>query len=162
MNIDIHSHFFPIEAFQSAGQFRDKAPQVVLQNGRCTVSSGGGKRGNLAPGSYDAVERIKDLDRMSIDVQAISPSPILLFYWEEPAAAAYFSRLQNEAIQAVAKRHPDRFVGFGSVPLQNISESIAIAEEAKTLGLKGLEIGTAVGDKHLDEPVFAPFFAAAE
>ena len=66
MNVDIHSHFFPIEAFQSAGQFRDKAPQVVLQNGRCTVSSGGGKRGNLAPGSYDAVERIKDLDRMSI------------------------------------------------------------------------------------------------
>ena len=27
--------------------------------------------------------RIKALDEMGIDMQAISPSPILLFYWEE-------------------------------------------------------------------------------
>jgi len=162
MNIDLHSHFFPVEAFQSAGQYRDKAPQVVLQNGRLTVTSGGGMRGNLAEGSYDAAARIEDLDKMNIDVQAISPSPILLFYWEEPAAAAYFSRLQNEALQAVAKSHPDRYVAFGSVPLQSVPESIAIAEEAKKMGLRGLEIGTAVGDKLLDAPIFTPFFEAAE
>jgi aminocarboxymuconate-semialdehyde decarboxylase len=162
MNIDLHSHFFPVEAFQSAGKYRDKAPQVVLQNGRLTVTSGGGMRGNLAEGSYDAAARIEDLDKMNIDVQAISPSPILLFFWEEPAAAAYFSRLQNEALQAVAQSHPDRYVAFGSVPLQSVPESIAIAEEAKRLGLKGLEIGTAVGDKLLDDPIFGPFFEAAE
>ena len=45
------------------------------------------------------------------------------------------------------QKHPDRFVGFGSVPLQSVSDSIAIAEEAKSMGLKGLEIGNAVGDK---------------
>lgn len=162
MNIDLHSHFFPVEAFQSAGKYRDKAPQAVLQDGRLTVTSGGGMRGNLAEGSYDAAARIKDLDKMSIDVQAISPSPILLFYWEEPAAAAYFSRLQNEALHAVAELHPDRYVAFGSVPLQSVPESIAIAEEAKRMGLKGLEIGTAVGNKLLDAPIFTPFFEAAE
>lgn len=162
MNIDLHSHFFPVEAFQSAGKYRDKVPQAALQNGRLTVTSGGGMRGNLAEGSYDAAARIKDLDKLNIDLQAISPSPIMLFYWEAPAAAAYFSRLQNEALQAVAAKHPDRFVAFGSVPLQSVPESIAIAEEAKRSGLKGLEIGTAVGDKQLDDPIFAPFFEAAE
>ena len=162
MNIDLHSHFFPVEAFQSAGKYRDKVPQAALQNGRLTVTSGGGMRGNLAEGSYDAAARIKDLDRMNIDLQAISPSPIMLFYWEEPAAAAYFSRLQNEALQAVAAKHPDRFVAFGSVPLQSVPESIAIAEEAKRSGLKGLEIGTAVGDKQLDDPTFEPFYEAAQ
>ena len=162
MNIDLHSHFFPVEAFQSAGKYRDKVPQAALQNGRLTVTSGGGKRGNLAEGFYDAAARIKDLDKLNIDLQAISPSPIMLFYWEEPAAAAYFSRLQNEALQAVAAKHPDRFVAFGSVPLQSVPESIAIAEEAKRMGLRGLEIGTAVGDKLLDAPIFAPFFEAAE
>ncbi|HEY7717071.1 MAG TPA: hypothetical protein VIE90_21330 [Candidatus Binatia bacterium] len=35
---------------------------------------------------------------MQIDLQAISPSPILLLYWEEPRVAAHFSRKQNEAI----------------------------------------------------------------
>ncbi|MBM4298718.1 MAG: amidohydrolase, partial [Deltaproteobacteria bacterium] len=53
-------------------------------------------------------------------------------------------------------------VGFGSVPLQSVAESIAIAEEAKSMGLKGLEIGNAVGDKPLDDPSFEPFFEAAQ
>ncbi|HEX9444240.1 MAG TPA: amidohydrolase family protein, partial [Candidatus Binatia bacterium] len=86
----------------------------------------------------------------------------LLFYWDEPAAASYFSRLQNEAIQSVVAAHPDRFVGFGSAPLQSVPEAIAIAREAKKLGLKGLEIGTAVGDRQLDDPLFEPFYAEAE
>jgi aminocarboxymuconate-semialdehyde decarboxylase len=99
---------------------------------------------------------------MQIDLQAISPSPILLFYWEEAAVAAHFSRKQNEAIHAVVQKHPDRFVGFGSVPLQSVADSVAIAKEAKSMGLKGLEIGNAVGDKPLDDPNFEPFFAAAQ
>ncbi len=162
MNIDLHSHFFPIEALGNPGQHRDKAPKVQLTNGRLTVTSGGGMRGNLGAGAYDAAARIQDLDKMNIDMQAISPSPIMLFYWEEPAAASYFSRLQNEAIQRIAQQHPTRFIGFGSVPLQSVSESIAIAEEAKKIGLKGLEIGTSVGAKPLDNPDFEPFFEAAE
>lgn len=162
MNIDIHSHFFPIEALSNPGKYQDKAPKIVIEKGKLTVTSGGGMRGNLGEGAYDALARIKALDEMNIDLQAISPSPILLFYWDEPAAAAYFSRLQNEAIQAVVKKHPDRFVGFGSVPLQSVSETIAIAEEAKDIGLKGLEIGTSVGDKPLDDPVFESFYETVQ
>lgn len=119
-------------------------------------------RGGLGEGAYDPPARIKALDEMQIDLQAISPSPILLFYWEEPATAAYFSRMQNEAIQAVVKKHPDRFVGFGSAPLQSIPEAIAIAQEAKSIGLRGLEIGTSIGDKPLDDLIFEPFFEAAQ
>jgi aminocarboxymuconate-semialdehyde decarboxylase len=162
MNIDLHSHFFPVEALGHPGKYHDKAPKIQLEKGRLTVTSGGGMRGNLGEGAYDALARIKALDEMKIDLQAISPSPILLFYWDEPAAAAYFSRLQNEAIQAVVKKHPDRFVGFGSVPLQSIPEAVAIAQEAKNIGLKGLEIGTSVGDRPLDDPVFEPFYDAVQ
>jgi aminocarboxymuconate-semialdehyde decarboxylase len=46
--------------------------------------------------------------------------------------------------------------------LQSISDSIEIAREAKSLGLKGLEIGNAVGDKSLDDSFFAPFFDAVQ
>lgn len=162
MNVDLHSHFFPVEALSHPGQYQDKAPKIHLDKGRLTVTSGGGMRGNLSEGAYDPWARIKALDEMSIDLQAISPSPILLFYWDNPAAAAYFSRLQNEAIQAVVNQHPDRFIGFGSAPLQSVPEAIAVAQEAKNIGLKGLEIGTAVGDKPLDDPVFEPFFDAIQ
>jgi aminocarboxymuconate-semialdehyde decarboxylase len=162
MNIDLHSHFFPVEALQNPGKYQNRAPKIVLDNGKLSVTSQIGFRPGLGAGAYDPSVRIKALDQMSIDMQAISPSPILLFYWEEPAVAAYFSRKQNEAIQDVVKTHPDRFVGFGSVPLQSIADSIEIAREAKSMGLKGLEIGNAVGDKPLDDGAFEPFFDTAQ
>ena len=162
MNIDLHSHFFPVEALQNPGKYAARAPKLVLEKDRLSVTSHIGSRPGLGAGAYDPVARIKALDEMRIDIQALSPSPILLFYWEEPAVAAHFSRRQNEAIHAVVKKHPHRFVGFGSVPLQSVADSIAIAEEAKSMGLKGLEIGNAVGDKPLDDPSFEPFFEAAQ
>ena len=162
MNIDLHSHFFPVEALQNPGKFENYAPKLVLDGGKLSVTSQIGFRPGLGAGAYDPMARIKALDEIKIDVQAISPSPILLFYWEDAAVAAHFSRRQNEAIQAVVKKHPDRFIGFGSVPLQSVADSIAIAEEAKSMGLKGLEIGNAVGDKPLDDPSFEPFFEAAQ
>ncbi|HWH78478.1 MAG TPA: amidohydrolase family protein, partial [Candidatus Binatus sp.] len=162
MNIDLHSHFFPVDALQNPGKFENHAPKLVLDNGKLSVTSQIGFRPGLGAGAYDPLARIKALDEMKIDMQAISPSPILLFYWEDAAVAAHFSRRQNEAIQAVVKKHPDRFIGFGSVPLQSVAESIAIAAEAKSMGLKGLEIGNAVGDKPLDHPSFEPFFEAAQ
>lgn len=162
MNIDLHSHFFPLEALQNPGKYESRAPKLVLEKGKLSVTSQIGYRPGLGAGAYDPTARIKALDEMHIDLQAVSPSPILLFYWEEAAVAAHFSRRQNEAIQAVVEKHPDRFVGFGSVPLQSVADSIAIAKEAKAMGLKGLEIGNAVGDKPLDDPVFEPFFEAAQ
>jgi aminocarboxymuconate-semialdehyde decarboxylase len=162
MNIDLHSHFFPIEALQNPGKYESRAPKLALEDGKLSVRSQIGFRQGLGPGAYDPAARIRALDEMSIDLQAISPSPILLFYWEDAAVAAHLSRKQNEAIQEIVKKHPDRFVGFGSVPLQSVADSIAIAREAKSMGLKGLEIGNAVGDKPLDDPMFEPFFAAIQ
>jgi aminocarboxymuconate-semialdehyde decarboxylase len=162
MNIDFHSHFFPVEALQNPGKYENRAPKIVLDKGKLSVTSQIGSRPGLGPGAYNPSARIKALDQMSIDIQAISPSPILLFYWEEPAVAAHFSRKQNEAIQELVNKHPDRFVGFGSVPLQSIADSIEIAREAKSMGLKGLEIGNAVGDRPLDDASFEAFFDAAQ
>jgi aminocarboxymuconate-semialdehyde decarboxylase len=162
MNIDLHSHFFPVEALQNPGKYESHAPKLVLENDKLSVTSQIGVRTGLGAGAYDPAARIKALDEMSIDIQAISPSPILLFYWEEPDVAAHFSRRQNEAIQTVVRKFPDRFVGFGSVPLQSIPDAVAIAEEAKSIGLKGLEIGNAVGEKPLDDPSFEPFFTAVQ
>jgi aminocarboxymuconate-semialdehyde decarboxylase len=99
---------------------------------------------------------------MRIDLQAISPSPILLYYWDSPDSAAYFSRLQNEAIQEVVEAHPQRFAGLGTVPLQSVREAIAIAEEAKKLGLNGLEIGTSVDGKQLADAEFESFYEAVQ
>ncbi|HWP24388.1 MAG TPA: amidohydrolase family protein [Candidatus Binatia bacterium] len=162
MVIDLHSHFFPIEALGHFGKYEERAPKIVIEGDKLSVTSRIGMRAGLESGAYDPAARIQALDRMGIDMQAISPSPILLFYWEEPAVAAHFCRRQNQAIQQVAGQFSDRFVGLGSVPLQSVADAIAIAQEAKDMGLKGLEIGNAVGEKPLDDPSFEPFFEAAQ
>lgn len=80
MNIDLHSHFFPIDALQRPGKFENRAPKIVLAHGKLSVTSRIGFRPGLGAGAYDPAARIKALDEMKIDMQAISPSPILLFY----------------------------------------------------------------------------------
>ena len=30
MNIDLHSHFFPVEALSNPGKYQDRAPKIVL------------------------------------------------------------------------------------------------------------------------------------
>ena len=41
-------------------------------------------------GHTELIDDISEaLDEMSIDIQVISPSPILLFYWEEPDVGAH-------------------------------------------------------------------------
>ena len=89
MNIDLHSHFFPVEALQNPGKFENRAPKLVLNDGKLSVKSQIGFRPGLGAGAYDPLARIKALDQMKIDMQAISPSPILLFYWEDAAVAAH-------------------------------------------------------------------------
>src|SRR5262249_27107465 len=106
MSIDLHSHFFPVQAFQGAGKFRDKAPVAELTGGRLTIKSGGGTRANLTAAMYDAAVRLGELDRMQIDLQALSPSPIMLFYWDDAAAAGGFFRPLDAAVPARAPGNP--------------------------------------------------------
>jgi aminocarboxymuconate-semialdehyde decarboxylase len=57
---------------------------------------------------------------------------------------------------------PLRFVGLGTVPLQQTDLAIKELERCKQIGLSGVEIGTNVNQTNLDEPQFFDFFAACE
>jgi aminocarboxymuconate-semialdehyde decarboxylase len=90
-------------------------------------------------------QRLRDMDKMGVDVQAISPSPFHFMYWLPPELALKASRSVNERLAAIVQEHPDRFVALAHVPLQAPD---AAAEEleycAKQLGFRGAEIGTNV------------------
>ena len=96
--------------------------------------------------SLTSVEtRLRDMDKMGVDVQAISPSPFHFMYWLEPELAQRMSRTVNERLASIVQAHPDRFVALAHVPLQ--APDIAAAELeycVKRLGFRGCEIGTNV------------------
>jgi aminocarboxymuconate-semialdehyde decarboxylase len=107
--------------------------------------------------------RIADMDRMGIDVQAVSPSPRQTYYGADPDLGRAASRAINDFIADICGRYPDRFVGLGTVPLQ--APELAIAELdrlRKSLGFRGIEIMTHVAGEDLSAERFRPIWARIE
>lgn len=108
-------------------------------------------------------QRLADMDRLGIDVQAISPNPGQYYYFADAELGRATSRAINDGIAAAVGGHPDRFVGMGTVPLQNVELAVAEMRRCVTeLDLRGIEIATNVRGRELSEAEFRPFFAAAE
>jgi aminocarboxymuconate-semialdehyde decarboxylase len=117
----------------------------------------------LHPAEYDERLMLDGLDRRKLDAAVIGPSPGLFFYWAEPALGARIAGALNDGIAAMVRAHPGRFVGMGTVPMQDGTLAARELERAvTTLGLRAIEICTHINGVDLDDPRFDPVFAAAE
>ncbi|MBO0739103.1 MAG: amidohydrolase [Alphaproteobacteria bacterium] len=108
-------------------------------------------------------KRIGDMDRMGIDIQAISPAPRQTYYGADPDLGREAARAVNDFIAEICGRYPDRFVGLGTVPLQ--APELAIAELERlhaSLGFRGIEIMTHVAGEDLSAERFRKIFARCE
>ncbi len=110
---------------------------------------------------YD--ERLADLDQMGIDIQVVMPPPPQCYFTLAPEVAVPAIRMVNDGIARYVAGKPDRFVGMGTVPLQDGAEAAKELERCmRTLGFKGVQILTNVAGKEISNPAFAPFWAKAE
>ena len=117
----------------------------------------------IGPKLNGVEERLKDMDALGVDMQAISPSPGQYYYFAPPDVGREAARTINDGIAAAVANHPDRLVGMGSVPLQDTRMAIEEMRRCvKDLGLRGIEINSHVNGRELAEDEFRPFFAAAE
>lgn len=108
----------------------------------------------------DPAVRLADMDRMGIDIQAISVAPPQFYYWTDPELGRQLARMQNENLADIVAGNPDRFVGLATVPMQDATSAVAELDYAiNTLGFRGVEINTNVAGLDLDDPRFRPFFA---
>jgi aminocarboxymuconate-semialdehyde decarboxylase len=111
----------------------------------------------------DPAVRIADMDKMGIDVQAISVAPPQFYYWTDVELGRRLARMQNENLASMVHAYPGRFVGLATVPLQDVSSAVAELEYCvRELDFRGAEINTNVFGLDLDEPRYRPFFAKAE
>jgi aminocarboxymuconate-semialdehyde decarboxylase len=117
----------------------------------------------LVPKLTDPQERLKDMDRMGIAIQAISPGPNQFYYWTDGELGVKVARLQNDRIAEIVRTHPDRFVGMGTLPLQDTEKAVQELERmVKELGLHGVEISSNVAGMDFDDPRFEPFWAKVQ
>jgi aminocarboxymuconate-semialdehyde decarboxylase len=109
--------------------------------------------------------RLKDMDRMGIDMQAVSPAPNQCYYWTDPELGVELSRMVNDRLAEIVASWPERFVALGTVPLQRVDLAVAELERCvKQLGLRGVEINPSVNGMDLTDPrlKLQRFFARAE
>jgi len=111
----------------------------------------------------DPQARIRDMDRMGIDIQAIAIAPPQYYYWTDPELGTRLSAMQNDRLAEIVAEHPDRFVALGTLPMQDVDLALRELERITgELGLRGLEICTNVNGVDLDDERFEPFFRRVE
>lgn len=107
--------------------------------------------------------RTKEMDMTDVTMQVLSTIPVLFNYWAKPAHGLETSRFFNDHIAQCAADNPSRFIGLGTLPLQDIDLSIKEMERCvKELKMPGVEIGSNINNKNLSDPYFDPFWKAAE
>jgi aminocarboxymuconate-semialdehyde decarboxylase len=98
---------------------------------------------------------------MKIDIALVSLVPLLLGYRMPGAAANELAAEVNASLAAFAAAAPTRLRWLAHVPLQDVAVSVQMLEQAMAAGALGVQIGTNVDGRNLDDPVFAEFFATA-
>lgn len=163
--VDLHCHYLnPVVGEKTKHlNLAQHDPTVVFADA-LTRETNVKQMASRAPKLTDIAVRLKDMDRMGVDVQAVCPAPYQFFYFTEPDTGAQLAREVNEGIARLVADTPDRFVGLGSVPLQDADLAVRELDYAvKELGLRGVEICTNVNGKNLTDPSLGleKFFARA-
>ena len=112
---------------------------------------------------WDANVRVKEMDMTEVKVQVLSTIPVLFNYFAKPQHALETSRFFNDHIAQCVADHPTRFMGLGTVPMQDVDTAIKEMERCvKELKMPGVEIGSNINTMNLGDPYFDPFWKAAE
>ena len=163
VRIDLHTHIVPPRWDDFASRYGGgKWPRLVVEaDCRGTLMTGDQFFRAIDDRSWDPERRLEDMARLGIDRQALSPPPIMFCYWADAKANQAFARMQNDFVASVAARHPDRFIGMATVPLQDTALAVDELRYAREhLALRAVEIGTCPGGRDFDDPALFPFFEA--
>ncbi|MFY0543876.1 amidohydrolase family protein [Brevibacillus sp. H7] len=165
MRVDFHTHIIPEDLPNLAEKFQGDRWPVLHRTCTCgaNIMVAGKVFREVTDQVWSPEKRLQDMDREKVDIQVLSPIPVTFSYWAPAEEAEVMARIQNDFIAETVAQHPNRFIGLGTVPLQNTE--IAIREMDRCiheLGLKGIEIGTNVNARNLDDPSLIDFFAMCE
>jgi aminocarboxymuconate-semialdehyde decarboxylase len=163
VRVDVHTHVVP-ERWEdwAARHGGGNWPRLEHRDAcRATIFTGAQFFRDVDDRSWSPARRLEDMDRLGVDVQALSPPPVMFCYWADAKATQAFARMQNANVAEIAARHPARFLGMATVPLQDVALGIEELRHARErYGLRAVEIGTCPGGRDLDDPALFEFFAA--
>jgi aminocarboxymuconate-semialdehyde decarboxylase len=165
LKIDIHTHILPREIPRWKEKFGYGGFITLDHHKPCCarmLKDDGKFFREIEENCWSADARIKDCDSQNVNVQVLSTVPILFNYWAKPQDCADTAKFLNDGIAEIVTKYPKRFIGLGTVPLQDVNLAINELKRCKEIGFAGVQIGSNVNQLNLGEPQFLDFFKACD
>ncbi len=102
--------------------------------------------------------RINEYLQFDTQVQVICTIPVLFSYWAKPNDCLEISEFLNDHIADIVHKYPKNYIGLGTVPMQDSELAVKELHRIKEIGLVGIQIGSNINNKNLNEPEFFPVF----
>lgn len=165
MKIDIHAHILPEKwpdlkqkygygGFIYLDHYKKGSARMMKDNGQFFRE--------IQENCWNPEAIIPDMDKHGVDKMVLCTVPVLFNYWAKPHDTLDWSMFLNDHLIGVQENYGQRFIGLGTLPMQDVTLAVKELERCKNLGLPGVEIGSHVEDRNLDDPYFFPLWAAAE
>ena len=111
---------------------------------------------------WDPETRINEYEKYATQVQVVCTIPVLFAYFSKPKDGLEVAKFLNDDLANLVNKYPKKYIGLGSLPMQDPELAVQELFRIKELGLKGVQIGSNIEDKNLNEPDFFPVWEACE
>lgn len=165
LKIDVHTHILPKEIPNWKERFGYGGFIRLEHHKPCCarmLKDDGQFFREIEDNAWSAEKRIEECADFGVDVQVLSTVPVMFGYWARAADGAEISKFLNDGIAGIVQKFPKRFVGLGTVPMQDAALAVKELERCAKIGLVGVQIGSNVNQLNLGEPQFFEFFKASE
>ncbi len=163
--VDIHTHILPKNWPDLNEKYNTHGFVTIEHHKPCCAKMMIGDKlfREIEDNTWDERVRIQECNNKGVNMQVLSTVPVMFNYWAKPHETYDLSRYLNDHIAGVVKEHPDRFIGLGTLPMQDTKLAIKELERCmKSLAMAGVEIGTHIHGRNLDDEGVIEIFEAAE
>jgi aminocarboxymuconate-semialdehyde decarboxylase len=102
------------------------------------------------------------MDQQGVSMQAISLTAPML-YWGDETLSTKLAKAWNDAASSMCQTHPRRLVALLTLPmLYPDAAQDELNRASKLPGMRGVYLGTNIGTRDLDDPLFEPVMARIE
>ncbi|MGF1564190.1 MAG: amidohydrolase family protein [Flavobacteriales bacterium] len=164
LKIDMHTHILPKELPRWAERF-GYGDFIHLEHhraGYARMMQGERFFREINENCWNAELRMDEYEQFNTRVQVVCTIPVMFSYWARPHDALEVAKFLNDDIAELSVRYPKRYIGLGTLPMQDTELSIQELERCKKIGLRGIQIGSNIEDRNLNEPEFFPIFEACQ